>query len=125
MVNTLYGLTPNDDEWRTALTVAILCHGYKPATHPWERLMQRTEQRIEKPSARFLQGLNAEGVHVYRNMQNVKAIEEWVEQHSTTWEPPAEQIWFSIYLAELPDPITTIMPSGPLVLRDELTQADL
>lgn len=129
MVNTLFGLTPADHEWPTALCLAGSLHVYERNRGAklglTERLFREKERRIEKPSPKFLHGLNTEGVAVYRLTQNAKACQEWVDLHSTTWDPPSVTVWYTVYLAGEPGSDPIVMPCGPLIHVDLLTQAGL
>ena len=102
MINTLYDLTPDDTEWPAALNLAsqlFVYNRHKDATHFWDRAFLESEFRLKLPSQKFLDGLCAQGMTVYKATQNHAACQEWVDKHTTTWEPPGNPVHYAIYFS--------------------------
>ena len=68
-MNVLFGITPEDREWRAAVEIA-----YRHCNRP---IVQPPEQRLDNPSVTFLHGLIEAGLCVCVVRQNYAAWEEW------------------------------------------------
>ncbi len=91
----------------------------KDATHFWDCCFLRSELRLSsQPSPKFLKGLHAAKLTVYRVTDNNAALHEYAESMGTTWHPPEEQQPYYVMYFTPDPPSIPVMPSGPVRHRD-------